>query len=71
MASLQDAESSRRPAAIEFALLVPVLLLMYLGGYELTQALSTYRKLTDTTTGARRPQSGFSNPALSSGRWAA
>ena len=37
-------------AAVEFALLVPVLLLLYLGGYELTQALSAYRKLTDTTT---------------------
>jgi Flp pilus assembly protein TadG len=37
-------------AAVEFALLVPVLLLLYLGGFELTQALSTYRKLTDTTT---------------------
>jgi Flp pilus assembly protein TadG len=37
-------------AAVEFALIAPVLLLLYLGGYELTQALSTYRKLTDTTT---------------------
>lgn len=37
-------------AAVEFALLVPVLLGLYLGGYEITQALSTYRKLTDTTT---------------------
>jgi Flp pilus assembly protein TadG len=37
-------------AAVEFAILVPVLLLLYLGGFEITQALSTYRKLTDTTT---------------------
>lgn len=37
-------------AAVEFALLVPVLLLLYLGGYEVTQAMSAYRKLTDTTT---------------------
>lgn len=36
--------------AVEFALLVPFLLLLYLGGYELTQALSTYRKLTEATT---------------------
>lgn len=36
--------------AVEFALLLPFLLLLYLGGYELTQALSTYRKLTDATT---------------------
>ena len=35
--------------AVEFALLLPFLLLLYLGGFELTQALSTYRKLTDTT----------------------
>jgi Flp pilus assembly protein TadG len=37
-------------AAVEFALVLPVLLLLYLGGFELTQALSIYRKLTDTTT---------------------
>ena len=36
--------------AVEFALLLPFLLTLYLGGFELTQALSTYRKLTDTTT---------------------
>jgi Flp pilus assembly protein TadG len=36
--------------AVEFALLLPALLLLYLGGYELTRALSTYRKVTDTTT---------------------
>lgn len=37
-------------AAVEFALLLPFLLALYLGGYEITQALSTYRKLTDTTS---------------------
>jgi Flp pilus assembly protein TadG len=44
------ARARRGAAAVEFAILVPVLLLLYLGGYEVTQALSTYRKLTDTTT---------------------
>jgi Flp pilus assembly protein TadG len=44
------ARARRGAAAIEFAILVPVLLLLYLGGFEITQALSTYRKLTDTTT---------------------
>jgi Flp pilus assembly protein TadG len=36
--------------AVEFALLLPFLLTLYLGGFELTRGLSTYRKLTDTTT---------------------
>jgi Flp pilus assembly protein TadG len=43
-------QARRGSTAVEFALLLPFLLLFYLGGYELTQALSTYRKLTDTTT---------------------
>ena len=36
-------------AAVEFALVLPFLLFLYLAGYEVTQASSTYRKLTDTT----------------------
>lgn len=36
-------------AAVEFALVLPFLLLFYLAGYEATQAASTYRKVTDTT----------------------
>lgn len=37
-------------AAVEFALVLPFLLLLFLGGWELTNAASTYRKVTDTTT---------------------
>jgi Flp pilus assembly protein TadG len=39
----------RGVAAIEFALVLPMLLFVGLGGYALTDACSTYRKLTDTT----------------------
>ncbi len=39
----------RGVAAIEFAMLMPVLLLMYLGGFETSEAVSTYRKVADTT----------------------
>lgn len=36
-------------AAVEFALCLPLLTLLYLGGFEATDAVSTYRKLADTT----------------------
>ncbi len=36
-------------AVVEFALIAPVLVLLYLGGYEAAQAISTFRKLTDAT----------------------
>jgi Flp pilus assembly protein TadG len=36
-------------AAVEFALIVPVLLVLYLAGYEVSQVVSTYRKVCDTT----------------------
>ena len=39
----------RGVAAVEFALIAPVLLTLTLVGYETAMALSTYRKLTDTT----------------------
>ncbi|MHB8286548.1 MAG: TadE/TadG family type IV pilus assembly protein [Caulobacteraceae bacterium] len=39
----------RGVAAVEFALVLPMLLFVGLGGYALTDAASTYRKLTDTT----------------------
>jgi Flp pilus assembly protein TadG len=42
----------RGVAAIEFALVLPMLLFVGLGGYALTDACSTYRKLTDTTVEA-------------------
>ena len=36
-------------AAVEFALIVTMLLVGYLGGFAVAQATSTYRKLADTT----------------------
>jgi Flp pilus assembly protein TadG len=39
----------RGVAAVEFALLTPVLLLVYLGGFEASQAVATFRKLSDMT----------------------
>jgi Flp pilus assembly protein TadG len=39
----------RGVAAVEFAFTVPVLLIVYLGGFELSQAMATYRKVSDTT----------------------
>ena len=42
-------KDARGVAAVEFALIAPVLLTLLLTGYETFFALSTYRKLTDTT----------------------
>jgi Flp pilus assembly protein TadG len=42
--------SERGTAAVEFALSLPIIIALYFGGYEITQALSTYRKLTEMTT---------------------
>jgi Flp pilus assembly protein TadG len=39
----------RGVAAIEFALVVPVMIVIYLVGFEVTEAATAYRKLTDTT----------------------
>jgi Flp pilus assembly protein TadG len=36
-------------AAIEFALVVPLVIIVYAGGYEIAQAATVNRKLTDTT----------------------
>jgi Flp pilus assembly protein TadG len=36
-------------AAVEFAFTVPVLLVVYLAGFEISQAMATYRKVSDTT----------------------
>jgi Flp pilus assembly protein TadG len=39
----------RGVAAIEFALVIPFLLVLYFGGYQVTQAVGAYRKLTDAS----------------------
>jgi Flp pilus assembly protein TadG len=39
----------RGVAAIEFALVVPAVIVVYLVGFEVTEAGTAYRKLTDTT----------------------
>jgi Flp pilus assembly protein TadG len=36
-------------AAIEFALVIPMIILVYAGGFEIVQAATVNRKLTDTT----------------------
>ncbi|NDU79348.1 pilus assembly protein, partial [Actinomadura sp. DSM 109109] len=36
-------------ALVEFALSVPLLLLMFIGSYQLTDAISAYRKVTTAT----------------------
>jgi Flp pilus assembly protein TadG len=36
-------------AAVEFALIVPLVIIVYPGGFEIAQASTVYRKLTDTT----------------------
>jgi Flp pilus assembly protein TadG len=39
----------RGVAAVEFALLVPVVIVVYLAGFEVMEASTVYRKVTDTT----------------------
>jgi len=39
----------RGVAALEFALVVPVVIIVYLAGFEVMEAATVYRKLTDTT----------------------
>jgi Flp pilus assembly protein TadG len=43
---LRDA---RGVAAVEFALTVPLLIVVYAGGFEIAQASTVFRKVTDTT----------------------
>jgi len=40
---------TRGAAIVEFALVMPMLLTLYLGGFAISQATSTWRKLSDTT----------------------
>ncbi|MDR6790539.1 Flp pilus assembly protein TadG [Sphingomonas sp. BE138] len=42
------ARERRAVAATEFAIILPVLLLLYLGGFQLTDAIGAYRKVTTT-----------------------
>lgn len=39
----------RGVAAVEFALVVPVVIIVYMAGFEVMEASTVYRKLTDTT----------------------
>jgi Flp pilus assembly protein TadG len=39
----------RGVSAVEFALILPTFLILYLGGFEISNATATYRKVTDTT----------------------
>lgn len=41
--------NARGVAAVEFAFTVPILLIIYLAGFGLSQAMATYRKVSDTT----------------------
>lgn len=46
----RDLAGDRRGvAAVEFALVVPVVIVVYLAGFEVMEASTVYRKLTDTT----------------------
>ncbi|MGH7023121.1 MAG: TadE/TadG family type IV pilus assembly protein [Caulobacteraceae bacterium] len=40
---------TRGAAAVEFVLVVPLMLAIYLGGYEVSNLVSTYRKVCDAT----------------------
>lgn len=40
----------RGTAIIEFALILPMLMILYIGGFEASQSISIYRKISDLTT---------------------
>jgi Flp pilus assembly protein TadG len=40
---------TRGVAAVEFALIIPLVIVVYAGGFEIAQAATVYRKVTDTT----------------------
>lgn len=43
------ARDSRGVSAVEFALVLPILILLFVGGYQLCDAISAYRKVTTTS----------------------
>src|SRR3546814_13922454 len=43
------ARETRALGAVEFAMTAPFLILLYVGGFQLMDAISAYRKVTDTT----------------------
>ena len=43
------ASDKRGLALVEFALSIPVLLILFIGGYQVSDAISAYRKVTTTT----------------------
>jgi Flp pilus assembly protein TadG len=43
------ARDRRGVAALEFALVVPIVIVVYAAGFEIAEAATVYRKLTDTT----------------------
>ncbi len=52
-------------AAIEFAFMVPVLLTIYLGGVDATEALTTYRKLGEATVELANVSAQYSSMSAS------
>ena len=53
-------------AAIEFALVVPLVIIVYAGGFELVQAATVNRKLTDTTVQLANVTTQYTSVAASS-----
>jgi Flp pilus assembly protein TadG len=52
-------------AAIEFALVVPLVIIVYAGGFEIVQAATVNRKLTDTTVQLANVTTQYTSVALS------
>ena len=51
-------------AAIEFALVVPLVIIVYAGGFEIVQAATVNRKLTDTTVQLANVTTQYTSVAL-------
>ena len=56
---------ARGVAAVEFALVIPIVILIYAGGFEVVQAATVYRKLTDTTVQMANVTSQYTSVAKS------